>query len=148
MHKEVWLTMKRLFALVSFLLLLVWLSGCTQNQAQGMEPTTSVPITQLTILRISPKDQPILAAHIFSVATNERLYSSLLDLPPVPSSTLTSPTSPPEYQLAFKLASDVPALIYSKESLIRFDNNYWYSITDQFEKVFKEILAQATFSPT
>lgn len=137
--------MKKLFALIFFPILLVWLSGCT-SQAQGMEPTRSVPITQLTILRLSTKDQPTLATHIFSVATNERLYTALLNLPQVPSNTLNSPTSSPEYQLVFKAAGDVPALIYPKESLIRFDNNYWLAITDQFEKVFKEILAQATFS--
>jgi hypothetical protein len=99
-------------------------------------------------IRVSAKGQPTSVAHISSNATNERLYAAIIRLPQVSSSPQLSPTARPEYQLVFKAARDAPATIYLNEKFILFDNNYWCKITDQFEQVFKETLAKATFSPT
>ena len=141
--------MKTKYALVLFLLLLVGLSGCTyQSDQPSAMPTISVPVTQLTIQRLSAKGQPISVAHISSIAINERLYTTILALPQISSSPRLSPTARPEYQLVFKAARDAPATVYLKEKFIFFDNNYWFTITDQFEQVFKETLAKATFAPT
>lgn len=114
---------------------------------------TPVPRPQaLAIQHALQGNQPVQIARITDATKAQRLYSALLALPQVPSSSCQD-SSYPAYQLVFQTKDQsILAVISQACNTISLNGNYkspsgLYSLTVQFKQLFKQTLAAATFAP-
>lgn len=92
-------------------------------------------------------------ARISSAETAQRLYNAILALPPHPYGYQCSTPGIPAYQLVFQTPQQtIPAVIDPTCKTISLDGGYRtrggvYSLNDEFNRLFAEIVAGASFAP-
>lgn len=104
----------------------------------------------LAIQHASQENKPVQTARITSTATAQRVYNALLALPQATPNC--NDNSYPAYQLVFQTTEQaIPAVISQQCHTISLSGNYQsrsglYTLTDQFEQLFTQTLADATFA--
>lgn len=92
-------------------------------------------------------------AQVTSAETAQRLYDAILALPLVPNQAPCQAPGVPAYQLVFHTTQRaIPAVIDNTCKTIALDGAYQarggvYTLNDQFNRLFAEIVAGATFAP-
>ena len=96
-------------------------------------------------------NKPVQTARITDATTAQRVYNALLALPRTTSAC--NDNSYPAYQLVFQTTEQaIPAVISQQCHTISLNGNYQsrsglYTLTAQFEQLFTQTLAGATFAP-
>lgn len=124
----------------------------TQLQ-QAIVAATPVPKQQaLAIQKTVQGNQPVLTAYIANAAIAQRLYSTLLAQPTV-TNQRCSDAQYPTYQMVFQTATQaIVASISQQCQTISLNGQSQspsglYSLTANFQQVFTQTLAKATFAP-
>lgn len=117
----------------------------------GTPPATP---SWLAIQHTPDPNQPPQTAQIRSAETAQRLYNAILALPLLLTSTPCSDApKPEEYQLVFQAGNQViPASIHKACNSISLEGAFQtrggeYRLNDQFNHLFAQIIAGATFAP-